>query len=246
MPECAFCDHIGKLSLEHVISGWLSELFPGPVDARVKTADGPREFTSNAIDYKARVVCKRCNETWMSDIESQHAKPVLTPLVTGQRNIPIDLNTAKSIALFAFKTAVVVDCSNRKRNPFFSRHLRHAFRKDGFIPSFVQMWFCPFIGHRADAHVKTVYHEGKTTLGSSFKLYACTCAFGYFTFQVLAVHQIGDLGFRSLAGFKENLAVPFWPALPRGYIWPHNVALKTVEEFDVFAARWERIQFFGI
>jgi len=40
------------------------------------------------MDWKVRVVCEKCNNTWMSDIEHNHAKPVLTPLVTGQMNIP--------------------------------------------------------------------------------------------------------------------------------------------------------------
>jgi hypothetical protein len=91
MPQCAFCDHTGKLSSEHIVSEWLSKLFPGPI--RAKYGEGGiviKEFTTNAMDYKAKVVCEQCNNTWMSDIEEQHAKPVLTPLVTGQRGILID------------------------------------------------------------------------------------------------------------------------------------------------------------
>ena len=33
--------------------------------------------------WKARVVCGDCNNGWMSDLENDHAKPVLTPLITG-------------------------------------------------------------------------------------------------------------------------------------------------------------------
>src|SRR5260370_38193237 len=108
MPECAFCEHVGKLSSEHIVSQWLSKLFPGPITVKYGSGGNiPEEFQTDSMDYKAKVVCKKCNETWMSDIESKHAKPVLTPLVTGQSGIPIDKTSAHSLAIFAFKTAIV-------------------------------------------------------------------------------------------------------------------------------------------
>ena len=244
MGKCAFCDHEGKLSCEHIVSQWLGELFPGPITQQYVSADSPKTFRSLAIDYKARVVCKKCNETWMSDIENDHAKPVLTPLVTGQTNIPITKESAASIALFAFKTAIVLDHANRTRpGPFFSLHIRHGFRKHRLIPPFVQMWMCGYADHRSITHIRTIYHKGKSDTGYALELYTCTCAFGYFTFQVLAVKQTGNFGIRSLAPFKVDLAVPFWPQIPNGFVWPHRLALITREHFDIFAKRWENVEF---
>ena len=245
MKECAFCDHTGKLSNEHIVSQWLRKLFPGRVRAWYGESGTLKEFKADSMNWKAGVVCKNCNETWMSDIENNHAKPVLTPLVTGQLGVPIGLKEAKSIALFAFKTAVVLDHANRERGPFFSRRLRYAFKKHHSIPSFVQMWMCPYAEHRDGGHVTTIYHEGKTHTGYSFLMYVCTCAFGNLAFQVLAVKQIGNLTFRSLAPFKSNLAVPFWPGIPKNYIWPHGVALKSREEFRAFAYRWQSVEVLG-
>jgi hypothetical protein len=245
MKECAFCDYTGKLSAEHIVSQWLGELFPGPVSAWYGEAGELKAFKTNSMDWKARVICKKCNETWMSDIESKHAKPVLTPLVKGEMNIPINQKSARSIALFAFKTAVVLDHANRGTDPFFSRRLRYAFRKHQLIPQFVQMWMCPYVGHRAGGHVKTIYHQGESTTGYRFLMYVCTCAFGNFTFQVLAVKQLGNAGFRSMAPFREDLAVPFWPRIPLRFVWPHRVALKTMQEFNAFANRWQNVEIIG-
>jgi hypothetical protein len=242
MPECAFCEHTGKLSAEHVISQWLVELFPGPVDAQIYGDKGrnSKTFSQKSIDYTAKVVCEQCNNGWMSDIESLHAKPSLTPLVTGKFDIPITPAIARSIAIFAFKTAVVIDCSNRRAGPFFSRHLRHAFRRSLFIPNFVAMWFCPYASHRWSVHVKSAYHDGKTTSGDPFHFYACTVALGNFCFQTLAVKQLGSSSFRAHTHLPEDVAVPFWPTttIPAGYVWPHNRALGSMRDFGAFAGRW--------
>jgi hypothetical protein len=70
------------------VSEWLSELFPGRVHAWYGEGGKLKSFQSDSMDWKVRVVCEKCNNTWMSDIEHNHANPVLTPLVTGQMNIP--------------------------------------------------------------------------------------------------------------------------------------------------------------
>lgn len=128
MRECAFCSHTGKLTNEHIISQWLSKLFPGEITSRRKVAGGMVENIGKFIDYKAKTVCKDCNEGWMSTLENEKAKPVLTPLVIGKSDIPITAEDAHSIALFAFSKAVVIDCSTRSREAFFPRSVRHAFR----------------------------------------------------------------------------------------------------------------------
>jgi hypothetical protein len=246
MPECAFCDHVGKLSNEHVISQWLAELFPGRVTSWYGTHDpkngfAPKQLPSTTLDFKVKTVCKRCNETWMSDIESKHAKPALTPLVSGEMDIPITKEMGHSLSLFAFKTAAVLDYAHHPGSPFFARRLRHAFRKDHFIPRFVQMWMCGYSGHRAGAHIRILYHNVTTPTGYRLKLYVCTCALGHFVFQVLGVTQPGSASIRSLGRFKE-IAVPFWPTIPRRFVWPYSKVLMSETDFNDFASRWENVE----
>src|ERR1017187_10244882 len=116
MKECAFCEHTGKLSAEHIASDWMKDLFPGRRTAWFFNREtGVRKnFDSDSMDWTAKVVCESCNNGWMSDIESHHAKPALTPLITGEMDIPINLERAQSMALFAFKTAVILDHSQRR------------------------------------------------------------------------------------------------------------------------------------
>lgn len=244
MGECAFCDHAGTLTAEHIVSKWIVELFPKAkreawyIDG---TTQKEKRFTTDSLDWKARTVCKKCNETWMSDIESEHAKPALTPLITGQSNIPIGLSDAHSIALFAFKTAVILDCAHAGGTPYFSRRIRHAFRQHRAIPFTVNMWFCAYGGHRWGGQFKTVYLKGQASPSNHFLMYVCSCAIGAFVFQVVAVKQIGGAMFTPLPGF-EHLAVPFWPALPRDFIWPPPFALASKQQFEAFADRWRTVR----
>src|SRR6185503_19638095 len=103
-------------------------------------------------------------------------------------------------------------------------------------------WMCGYAGHRNGCHVRTIYHEGESPSGYRFQMYTCTCAFGNFTFQVLAVKQMRSVGFRSVSPFKVDLAIPFWPGVPKGFVWPHRVALKSRPEFEAFANRWQDVE----
>ena len=108
MKECALCSHSANLTGEHVMSDWMNALFPMSSQGKwmgIRTDEKGQitEWQSKSLDQKARVVCEECNGTWMSDIESQHAKPVMTPLIQGELHIPLSQPNARSIALFAFK-----------------------------------------------------------------------------------------------------------------------------------------------
>jgi len=56
---------------------------------------------------KAKIVCAKCNNEWMSRLEKL-VKPILTPMLTGQS---IDLDPAKQVALcqWGIKTAMVLE-----------------------------------------------------------------------------------------------------------------------------------------
>src|SRR5271154_5981831 len=107
--ECAFCPETANRSGEHLWSNWINDLVPGRKKFTIRDENGNivREWQSKELDWKAKVVCQRCNNTWMSDIENDHAKPAMTDLITGKVDVPITESKARSLALFGFKTAVV-------------------------------------------------------------------------------------------------------------------------------------------
>jgi hypothetical protein len=68
-----------------------------------------KQWPMSGIDLTAKVVCKACNEGWMSNLEQRHAMPAMTDLIIGKTElISLQLRT-DAIASFAFKTAVILD-----------------------------------------------------------------------------------------------------------------------------------------
>jgi hypothetical protein len=243
--ECAFCSATANLTGEHIWSDWMNALFPGEkafhsINERMEVT---KSWSSGQLDWKAKVVCERCNNTWMSKIESDHAKPALTDLITGKTDIPILQSRANSIALFAFKTAVIVEHLNRSRIVrIFPRQVRHRFREALEIPHNAKMWMAGFLP-RGKGRVVTLYHDLPPT--PSFELYVCTYGVGRFVFQVVVEKAPSHLTLLPIPGYERS-AIPFWPSVPKGFVWPPETVLETVRDFESFAARWRRLTIVNI
>ena len=222
----------------------MSTFFPGEkrfIKTNTEMKDA-QEWFEPVLNVKAKVVCGPCNNGWMSNIESQHAKPAMTDLISGKVGIPIPQPRARSIALFAFKTAVICD-HMRRIHPirFFPRQVRHRFKATLEIPHNVRMWFAGFL-RRADGACLTIYHNLPEPDG--LDLYVCTYCVGHFVFQVVA--ERNPLSWHVSPADKrfENLAVPFWPRIPDGFVWPPKAVLMTARDFQDLANRWGRIHVF--
>lgn len=239
--ECAFCSHSAKLTAEHITSEWMGEMFPAP--KAFKTTDrfgNVRTWSAPGLDMKAKVVCETCNNTWMSDIEAKHAKPVMSPMMRGDFNVTFRKEQARSLALFAFKSAAVIDSLQRQREPFFSRRQRRAFRRRLFIPQNVSMWLAPYIpdSRRRRFDYRVSLHKGELTPGYKLQVYTCSLGLAHLAFQVVAHKQLGSADFRPWSSDFDDLAIPFWPALEPNYIWPGNDYIRSFEQFKAFHDRW--------
>jgi hypothetical protein len=237
--ECAFCPSKAKLSGEHLWSEWMSRLLPG---RKQLTMRGPNREVISArvaasIDWKANVVCEDCNNSWMSDLENNHAKPAMADLMLGKTNIPVDQARARSLALFTFKTAVVLDHLTRNPAPFFARSVRHEFGESLAIPSHVRMWFNAFApAGRGEAN--TFYKGASLPESKGVEMYVCTFLVEHLVLQLVACKV---RGFTRLARKDKFLAVPFWPEIPLNVVWPPDRAIMTLEEFDLFSDGWKTL-----
>lgn len=172
----------------------------------------------------------------MSKIESNHAKPAMLDLIQDKPSIPIDRSRAHSIALFAFKTAVVFDHLARKRPHFFERSARHEFRISQTIPINVAMWLTRY-GPSARGEVNTAYHDGIPAPERSIEMYVCTYSVQSLVLQIVGHKVKGVLGF---SPENEFSAIPFWPEISDGLFWPPFASLNTLPEFNAFSDRWQK------
>jgi hypothetical protein len=244
MTECAFCTNSGKLTKEHIFAKWVRDLFPGPVDSFYIGGMSNRNerFVTDAMDWKAKVVCSSCNNTWMKDIEEIDAKPVLTPLITGsETDIPLTQAMARAIAIYSFKTAVVQDHAGRRPQPFFSARVRHAFRESRSIPGNINIWICGIKQRMPRVMVASAYYRGQLSPTYRWEMYAFTSQIGNFVMQVLGVKQFGQVQFLS-RGY-EDIAIPIWPSIIPGRAWPGSYVFNgDGGDFAGFSRRWSSVR----
>ena len=197
-----------------------------------------KQWSQPGIDLKARVVCKPCNEGWMSNLENQYAQPAMSDLIVG-KDVLISESQAKSIALFAFKTAVVVDRMGRDE-AFYPTSARREFASSLTIPRNVNIWLTGRFP-MSSGRFNTFYSEMSFESPSCLKLYVCTFAAGHLVFQVVGAQYIEVPDFAPMPGF-ENLAVPIWPPVQQDICWPLPSVLKSRSDFDKFSERWRAIR----
>lgn len=113
MAGCVFCG-AKPTTNEHVFPRWLLEVIPGAGQlthtwaAPAGSDSVSRTWTTDVLDFKAKVVCGPvCNNGWMARLETR-ARPFLEPMIRGHRSVLLP-EGARTIAYWTLKTAVMID-----------------------------------------------------------------------------------------------------------------------------------------
>jgi hypothetical protein len=126
LRRCIFCGGGGirgnKMSEEHTWSMWMHPFLPkfeNPIKDLGYTAlsftdmRATRSFFSrqgHAYSETFKVVCERCNNGWMGQIE-EAAKPILIPLIQAQQT-SLFRNNRKALAEWIALKAIVIDSAH--------------------------------------------------------------------------------------------------------------------------------------
>src|SRR5262249_3469650 len=124
---CIFCTKRPpevKITREHIFGDWLRELFPRddktththgiitfPPQAKPSLWLNPRG-QGHSGSKKVAVVCRNCNETWLSNSVEDAAKPILVPLIVG-RSGALSRDMQRCLALWAAKTTMTAEHTHR-------------------------------------------------------------------------------------------------------------------------------------
>jgi hypothetical protein len=99
------------------------------------------------------------------------------------------------------------------------------------------MWLTELLSP-GKGEVCTLYHEGSLSPDKTLEMYVCTYAVEYLVLQTVAYKQ---RGFGAATPKNRFPAIPFWPEIPRGFVWPPSDVLRTVEDFNAFTDRWQEV-----
>jgi hypothetical protein len=159
MRACIFCRST-PVTKEHAFPQWLVRLVGTmPVRVTVRTSTAAREYLGNKIELKVGCACAACNNGWMSSLESQ-AKPILTPMVLGER-AELDDEQQALVALWAIKSVMVFDHLDGPVGPYFRQEEREVFRDD---PWTVRKG-CMVVAGCYGGNLKASARPGRTTTG---------------------------------------------------------------------------------
>jgi hypothetical protein len=156
MPRtCVFCGAPAD-SQEHVWPDWAAPMLAGegPLPhfhqiLQEGRPDEERHYTKDAYSVTVGVVCKRCNNNWMSDLESQ-AKPYLEPMLNGHGRA-LHSTGIRTLAAWGLKTAMMVEHMHGAKRCVIP-HEEYAYLFEHGEPSErVRIWMAAYSGTQAVA-----------------------------------------------------------------------------------------------
>jgi hypothetical protein len=248
--RCIFCGNdAAKMSGEHIWSAWIGRLFPG-ASFQWRFADPEtgetRSLDLDELSFTVNCVCKPCNEGWLSQLEGR-SKAAFSGMIRDEVELSLLPAGSAVLAAFAFKSAVVANCINKSRAPFFTPATRSSFKDSLKVPDAVQMWLARFSNTSGFSGLFSGHVLGMNVpKGSPFyglELYSFTYVAGRLVLQVLAprwayiVQQGKPLPRLRPSPAWDDAAILFWPDLGLPIGWPPTKGLGD-DTINQFIDRW--------
>src|SRR6266702_2501767 len=230
--RCIFCCR-GSMSREHFWSEWTHLFWPRGTDdnyveefltfnQKTNLANAPTRITrpGRTVTKKLRVVCKKCNETWMSKIETD-TKPVLSLIIKGE---PITLGRAQRYQLAKWiALKVMVSEQNVPKDAVITQAERSAFMEAGAMPVGLKIVIAQIDNEKwrnsYSRHAATLSASPHPPIGAEGKNVQTT-TFGIGTLLVFcSVITFSGLDFRFEAKTVDALAC-LWPLRDDDINWP--------------------------
>ena len=170
---------------------------------------------------QVRVVCKHCNETWLSLLENS-AKPVLLPLITGSAGAR-EKEKQSILSSWAAKIAMTAEHINKGKNVMLQSELTWM-RMNCMPPKGWNIWVAPYSG--TEWRDLGIYqHSGKLTIppGIGFTSGAHSLQLTYMGLGrvlFLAVSSSWDRLWDILDRLDVPGATRIWPIRQENIAWP--------------------------
>jgi hypothetical protein len=224
--QCLFCQKPVD-SAEHIWSDWiLRDLKPTqPIRRRI----GKRlDVVVDNPEVKVNCVCQKCNNEWMSDLETQN-KPQISAMIHG-KGIILEPMQQKLFARWAVLKAMIIESSDRQRTLFYDEFERKSLKPPlSAMTTRTHVWVGRYMG--------SGFHAGGTDVFASIEnipkaLRGCvtTIVMGHLAVQVLTDHVLPKFAtqlfnIRILPGRWDETRLSLWPVW--GSVkWPPPMGLN--------------------
>ena len=114
LDECIFCGD-SDMTEEHLIAAWVLRAFhrqrrPDPGLSGTFVGRGQMRLTPEEPISTAKVICRNCNNQWLSVIDNAAAE-VLKPLIRGDDSVTLDEEGQTVFAAWIYKCALIFDAA---------------------------------------------------------------------------------------------------------------------------------------
>jgi hypothetical protein len=242
---CIFCgDTSSTLSSEHIFPDWItgfySDRVAGPLRGTIEFAYPSGEnksFRGIPFQQKVRTVCRKCNNGWMSALES-HIRPYLSKMLVGERT-RLRSNAQRNLAFWCAKTAFVLQYINTVNTIIPESHYFELYSLQSALPSqFIVISSRGIPRHQKGLPMmqamseRVIYAKADASLGSSaqeqmsqwvregHRAYKVTFAIGNFVAQVFGHDLPATFG---IAG--GGPAISLWPNIRNRVDWSLNYSI---------------------
>ena len=256
--KCIFCGG-SQVSKEHIFAKWMKEFLPSEFpktrhiatfNSRFASPTEPKITFRNGTprSQKLRVVCEKCNNGWMSQLQ-QETKPILLPFLRGEWN---ELETETRVVLASWVTMFVMVIEFRDHDTIAaSEGERSLFRSSRAPLNNWQVWIGHYDGKAGNSEF---FHRGigigpnlneiQNSVGipnrcnTQFTIFAVGKVV-FFCFSSTSV-KVNAAEFGKVANFANTEGLtPIWPPFSHEPVAKHIVhnahSFKRVIEAATFA-----------
>jgi hypothetical protein len=240
---CAFCPEKSDMTLEHIWDAWVGEaLGPKKYTMMRKESDGTiLKWPSSKLAWKTRVVCGKCNNTWMSELVNK-TKTIAKDMILEGHDTTLREADIATISAYAFMKSIVADHPHENRESFFTFSERQSFRRTLSIPAGVQMWLATLpVQHGV---FKSMTVEAPLGMPNRFELNIFTYCIGHLVIQVAgcrwkkkALRRHARPPVLTQGPEWDSCSISFWPGRLKSVTWPPAMILSR-DLIDTFVERW--------
>jgi hypothetical protein len=228
MEPCIFCGNPAD-SKEDLFPRWILKRVQTREPLRRQIGDGPAIITEDQ-EVRLPCVCQRCNNTWMSRMETT-SKKFMGPMIE-DLSFPLDRQNQQNLSEWAVKCAMCNDTVYAHPR-FFSDAECHAFKLRRTIPERTMVFAGRFTGRSLDSNGAD-FTLVEPTNGEVFvRGHVYNVMVGHLALQVVSWHQqlqddaqVIRLGVA--AGPWDKLTIQVWPIQKNSVGWPPPMSLSTV------------------
>ncbi len=244
MRQCIFCE-APAATREDAWPRWLARRARTPhgveVEAERRGVPLPQWRTSRH-EIRVRSVCGRCNNGWMSDMETR-AKPVLEGLLD-RSTLKLGPREQSTIAEWATKCAMVFEALRGSEEWFYTTEDRRSFRTGSTMPNRTHVWVAKCVDLPGLYCSSTDHFDSMDSTSASARVYVTTMAFESLALQVAtlrmppAIPASVPITTDLVPGPWQECTRRIWPMESEEADWPPPIGLSGEAGVSAFHARW--------